>query len=136
MKQRNNKYRSNFEATFADLLESIDTSYTYEPDSFDYVVTHSYTPDFRITSNIYVETKGLLDASDRSKMIRVKKQHPKLVIVLCFMNPNLKLNKTSKTTYRTWADKHGFLWCEANAFSLRTALTKAHRLRMELEGED
>ena len=129
------KYKSNFEVNFADLLDSMNMSYVYEPDKFEYVVTHSYTPDFRITSNIYVETKGVLDASDRSKMIQIKKQHPKLVIVLCFMNPNLKLKKTSKTTYRQWCDKHGFIWCEANPFSLRTALAKAHKLRMELEEE-
>lgn len=123
------KFRSNFEAKFADLLTSNNNRVEYEPDSFDYVLTHSYTPDFRITSDIYVETKGLWDGEGRNKLLEVRKQHPHIIIILCFMNPNLKLNKSSKTTYRQWCDKHGFIWCSCDLFSFRNALVKAHRVR-------
>jgi hypothetical protein len=124
------KFRSNFEAKFADLLNTAGIGFSYEPTSYEYVLTHTYTPDFRIAPDIYVETKGLMDGRDRSKMLEVRKQNPHIVIILCFQNPDLKLSKSSKTSYRQWAEKHGFLWCNSDIFSLRNAFTKAHRMRI------
>ena len=129
------KFKSNFEINFADLLKSMNMSYVYEPDKFDYTVVHTYTPDFKITSDIYVETKGVWDGEGRNKLLTVRKQHPGLQIIMCFQNPNLKLSKTSKTTYRQWADKHGFIWCTADAFSIRNAINKAFSNRMYLTSD-
>lgn len=127
------KYRSNFEATFANVLKSNDMQVDYEPSSFDYVVTHTYTPDFRVAPDIYCEVKGLMDGKDRNKHLAVRKQNPHIVIIFCFQNPDLKLSKTSKTSYRQWAEKHGFLWCSCDLFSLRNALVKAHRMRSQMK---
>jgi hypothetical protein len=83
---------------------------TYEPDRISYTVEHHYTPDFKVKENVYIETKGLFRASDRAKHLHIKEQHPEIKIYFIFQNPNLKLNKVSKTTYAMWAEEHGYEW--------------------------
>jgi len=76
----------------------------------EYVVTHTYNPDFKLRENVYFETKGFWRASDRAKHLHIKKQHPDVTVYLIFQNPDLKLNRASKTTYGEWATKHGIKW--------------------------
>jgi hypothetical protein len=42
----------------------------------------------------------------------IKEQNPLIDIRFVFMNANMKLNKTSKTSYGFWCDQHGFKWAE------------------------
>jgi hypothetical protein len=39
-------------------------------------------------------------------------QNPDIDIRFLFVNANNKLNKSSKTTYGAWCDKHKILWAE------------------------
>lgn len=84
----------------------------YEPNRFKYTVVHQYTPDWLLPNGIYVESKGRFMASDRAKMLHMKKQHPEVDIRLLFQRAGRPLYTGSKTTYGAWASKHGFEWAE------------------------
>lgn len=71
----------------------------------------AYTPDFCIDKCKFLEIKGQFLAADRTKHLLIKEQYPDLDIRFVFDNPNRAINKGSKTTYASWADKHGFKWC-------------------------
>jgi hypothetical protein len=133
MQRKQNKFRSNYEVTTANIMTNSNISWAYEVDRIDYVLEKKYCPDFKISDGIYVETKGVWDGEDRAKVLAVKKQHPEVEIIMCFQNPNLKIQKNSKTRYRDWSDKHGFIWCEANEKSIKEAIQKAYRKRWEFE---
>ena len=100
------RYRSKLEQTFA----RIHPAMPYEDTRLNYDVTHTYTPDFKLSPNIFVEVKGLFDSADRSKHLYIKKQHPHISIIFVFQNPNLKLTPTSKKTYADWCVQYGFRW--------------------------
>jgi hypothetical protein len=111
------RYRSKSEERVAEHLNFLGVPYLYEPK--DGKVTYkiersaSYLPDFVLTkSGTILEVKGYLTSSDRSKYIRIKESNPNIDLRFVFDRASTKLNKTSKTTYAEWADKHGFLWCE------------------------
>ena len=102
--------RSKFEVRIADDLELHEV---YETVKFTYVKTHTYTPDFEIAPDVFIETKGYFKASDRTKMLDTVKQNPGITFVLYFMNAFTKIHKKSEMTYADWSDKHGFPWfCE------------------------
>jgi len=105
------KFRSKFEEQF-----NIDTCGTleYEQYNLKYIIpesTHKYIPDWHIPgTNIFIEQKGRFLSKDRTKQILVKQQNPGVRIILYFQNPNVKLSKSSKTTYSMWCDKNGIEW--------------------------
>jgi hypothetical protein len=105
-KKRPDKYKSNFEAQFAKKFPKLE----YEKDKIKYTVEHSYTPDWKIKENTYIETKGRWTAADRAKHLAIREQHPEVIVYMVFMNPNNKLNRASHTTYGKYCDKHGILW--------------------------
>ena len=104
-------FRSGLEEDVADLLVDLSIKYEYEPDSIDYVISHRYTPDFKLPNGVYLETKGYWDAADRRKMKEVVKQRPDLDIRMVFQDPYKRISKKSRTTYAKWCDKHSILWC-------------------------
>ena len=102
--------RSGLETQVADLLIQLSVPYEYESEKLDYVLEARYIPDFKV-GDIYLECKGYFKATDRRKMLAVKKCNPDLDIRLVFQAPHNKINKKSKTTYAKWAEKNGFKWC-------------------------
>ena len=76
------------------------------------VTNHRYLADFLLCNGIIIETKGIFDAQDRKKHLYIQEQYPILDIRFVFMNSNNRLSKSSKTTYATWAETHGFLWAD------------------------
>lgn len=100
-------YRNGFEAKCG---AAFGPAFAYEPIKLSYTTTHTYTPDFvdEATKTI-IETKGFFPQEDRSKMLAVKRANPDWRIEICFQRPDTKLNKASSTTYRQWAEKHGFV---------------------------
>ena len=66
----------------------------------------SYLIDFKV-GDTYLETKGKLDANQRSKFISLQKEYPDRDIRFVFMRNN-KIHKRSETRYTEWATKHGF----------------------------
>ncbi len=81
----------------------------YEALKLPYVDTRNYIPDWVDEQNkIIYEAKGRFTYTDRRKMLRVKEQYPDWTIVFIFQTPNARIAKNSKTTYKVWAEKHGF----------------------------
>ena len=102
--------RSNLETQVADLLTQLNIPYEYESEKLDYVLEARYIPDFKV-GDIYLECKGYFKATDRRKMLAVKRCNPDLDIRLVFQAPYNKISKRSKTTYAMWAERNGFPWC-------------------------
>ena len=106
-------YRSKAEKEFANVLADAKIKFEYEPNRIPYVVSKTYLPDFYLVDyGFYIEFKGYFKPSDRTKHMLIKEQNPLIDIRFVFMNANMKLNKTSKTSYGFWCDQHGFKWAE------------------------
>ena len=110
-------FRSKFEYDIAKYLEKNKISFKYEVCKLTYIVPEtkrSYLVDWLIgddPSFIY-ESKGRFTAADRKKMLLVKQCNPTKTIRMIFMNPSVRITKTSKVTYGDWCDKHGIEWCD------------------------
>lgn len=99
------KYKSKLESTFAKTFKL-----PYEQDKINYTIEHTYNPDWTVSENVFLETKGIFDFEDRRKTLAVKKQHPNITVALVFQNSKAKIYKGSKTTYAEWCDKHKVIW--------------------------
>jgi predicted nuclease of restriction endonuclease-like RecB superfamily len=108
------RYRSQFEANFARNLRERKITSLYEQDKIQYIPKpRTYTPDFYIKEgDFYVETKGRFFATDRTKHLLIKEQHPDIDIRFVFLNAKNRLDKRSRTTYAQWCEKNGFLYAE------------------------
>lgn len=108
------------EEKFSKKLSAQGLRWEYEPDKIVWVPkSRVYTPDFKVwlpdgddDDYFYIEYKGYFDPKARTKMARVKEQHPELDIRFVFLQANNKLNKRSKTRYWEWAEKKGFPWAD------------------------
>ena len=99
-------FRSKFEAKF----HLAHPELKYEQFKLKYEVpasTHTYTPDFKLATNVYAELKGRFTSADRKKMKLVVAQHPDIRFIIIFMNAHLPISKGSKTTYKMWCDQNG-----------------------------
>jgi hypothetical protein len=103
-----NGYRSGLEAEVAKQLEVQGVTFEYETKRIPYLSQSKYIPDFILPNGIIIEAKGRLTQEDRSKMRKVKEQHPDLDIRFIFTRSSARLSKTSKTTYAEWCHKYGF----------------------------
>lgn len=106
------KYKSRLEEKFAQLATEKGLPFEYEVESFGYVRPAKYWPDWRIRKNVFIETKGYLTSSDRSKLRAFKLQHPNIALFLLFGNSKNRIRRSSDTTYGEWATKHGFPWAD------------------------
>lgn len=112
-----NGWRSGLEEKNASFLDAHNVEYDYESEKIPYFIpqtSNKYTPDFPILTlgtgkKIYIETKGRFMTADRKKHLLIKQQKPELDIRFVFSSLNSRLSKTSKTTYKMWCEKHGFL---------------------------
>jgi predicted nuclease of restriction endonuclease-like RecB superfamily len=107
-------YRSGLEVKFQAACVARGWNLPYEQDKVKYTIPasgHTYTPDFTVTKNVYIETKGLWTGADRKKACLIREQHPE-VHILYVLYRNQPLSKKSKTTYLMWADKNGLDACE------------------------
>ena len=102
------KYKSKLEHTFNSRFKL-----PYETNKLAYVVTHKYTPDFKLAPNRYVETKGLFTGPDRTKHLHIKAQHPEVKVLFVFQDPDKKLSKKSQTSYADWCRAQGFKFLSA-----------------------
>jgi predicted nuclease of restriction endonuclease-like RecB superfamily len=112
-KHNPNIYKSGLENKFQEACKLKGWDLPYEANKIKYVIpasNHTYTPDFTVTSNVYIETKGLWAGSDRKKALFIKEQHPGITILYVFQR-NQKLSKKSTTTYLDWAYKNGLDAC-------------------------
>lgn len=126
-------YRSGYERKVANYLTNLGISFGYETaeipyrspkrgalclkcDSTDIGVRRTYIPDFalRINASVsslhflrYIEAKGRFTASDRSKMLDIKRTHPTLDLRILFESDNW-MTKAHLMRYSDWAERHGF----------------------------
>lgn len=101
--RRKSKYKSKFESKTATYLKRHKVKFTYEKSKIPYVLACYYCPDWTIetpTGVVLVETKGYFKASDKRKMLAVKKQRPDLDIRLVFYR--------LVPEYVRWCEKNGF----------------------------
>lgn len=110
MTQKRNSYRSKFEQRLAKHLEYL--GFKYEPFNIKYTIPetiHKYKPDF-VRGKLIYELKGRWTQKDRVKMKLLVEQHPEYEIVMVFQNPNIKINKGSKTSYADYCNKNNIKW--------------------------
>ena len=109
------RYRSRLEERIADQLDEAGVKFEYENRKVKYTVPArhaTYTPDFDL-KRFLVEAKGYFrSASDRQKLVLVKKDNPELDIRLVFQKASNPIYKGSPTTYAKWAEDHGFKWAD------------------------
>jgi hypothetical protein len=87
----------------------------YEPTTFQYIL--NYVPDYLLVTRsgkrIYIESKGRLTQTDRTKMRSVKINNPSIDIRFMFENAFKKLTSSPRSmTYAQWCDKHGYKFTE------------------------
>ena len=107
------EYKSGLEARFQKESKELGFDLPYESKKIKYIIPekqHSYTPDFEVTSNVFIETKGLWTSQERKKACLIKAQHPHITI-LYVLYRDQRLSKKSSTTYISWAQKQGLLIC-------------------------
>ena len=125
------KYRSLFEKDFAQDCSERGISFEYETEKIGWTPPKkTYTPDFifekRDGSLMYIETKGRLTVSDRTKLKCVMEQHPEIDLRIIFQNAKNKLTKASGSkTYKEWCKYYGIKWSEG---------TMPHEWKKELLG--
>lgn len=113
-KPQRHKFRSDYELQVAKRLAENGVKFEYEAYKLTYYPKpKTYTPDFYLPdSEIYVEAKGFFSPADRQKMLLVIRDNPFLDIRMLFLRASNKLNRSSKTTYGSWCDRHGILWAD------------------------
>lgn len=127
-KHNPNVYKSGLEEKFQIATKLLGWELPYEQDKIKYEIPasrHTYTPDFRVNENVFVETKGLWTAQDRKKALLVKEQHPHITI-LYVLYRNQRLTKSSGTTYLDWAKKKGLEACLFSDRAYWTEFIKTH----------
>ena len=105
-KKKTSKYRSGLEEKIADLLTELGVSFEYESIKVPYTIQHHYHPDFILPNYVHLETKGYWAASDRRKVLAVKRDNPDLDLRMVFQSPYNTISKKSKTTYAQWCERH------------------------------
>jgi hypothetical protein len=108
---------SKAEVVFAENMDKRKLVWMYEPEKLEWIPPkRMYTPDYKVRrrdgSYFFVEFKGYLRPSDKTKMAAIRKQYPDLDIRFVFMNAKKPSYKGAKTTYGDWATKNGYLWAE------------------------
>lgn len=112
------KTRSGFETKVVDLFNKHNVEFDYENKErrINYTVPakeHKYLCDFIVKckttgQEYFIETKGrFVELSERMKYLYIQEQNPDIKLIMCFMNPNLPINKGSKTTYKVWFESKG-----------------------------
>lgn len=109
------QYKSLLERDFAVTLTKANIVFEYEADKIPYVRPSSYTPDWKISKNTYLETKGEFSPSQRSNLLSFLEQHPEIEIIMIFAQANNTLNKKSKMTYGEWCKRHKIKFHNLNA---------------------
>ena len=112
MKPQRHRFRSDYELSVAKFLAENGVNFEYEKHKISYTPkVRSYTPDFYLPEqDIYIEAKGFFSPADRTKMLLVISQNPTYDIRMLFLRANNKLNRSSKTTYSKWCERHDILW--------------------------
>ena len=103
-------FASDLEFAMWKILKKRTKTFLYESDRLPFVLEKTYIPDFVVNksdgSKMYIEIKGYFRATDRTKLLGVKKLNPKLDIRMVFAKNN-KISSKSNSRYGDWCDRHG-----------------------------
>jgi len=125
-KYGNRTFKNNSEYECFKHIEAIlpkDLMVEYETETYSYITTHTYRPDYRVKyrksdgTHCIIEYKGngrAFDNTVRQKMIAVKAQYPDTQIYIVFhtdgkIGPKRKDGSFMKQS--DWATKNGFTFC-------------------------
>jgi len=115
-KNKNKRYRNNYEEDFGNDLAKRKIPFEYEGEKLTY--TKTYLVDFIIKTKsgkkLYIETKGAFRHGDTTKYRAVKRDNPGIDLRFIFFTN--KHGKSSvdrriphtKTTHGDWCDKNNF----------------------------
>ena len=95
-------FRSSWEANYARLLNYQGVIWEYEKDTFELSSGGSYTPDFKIGSNEYVEIKGWLTDVAKEKLQLFKNEYPHIKLQLIQRDEYRKLYKEYSKEIPLW----------------------------------
>lgn len=122
--KRKSGYRSGAEEKLAEYLTKLGVKFEYETLKLEYLKPirnglcdtcgkskvkqkHIYTPDFILSNGVIIEYKGRFTATDRSKLLAVKRSNPDRKVYLVFGSDN-KLQKNNEKRYSDWCTANGF----------------------------
>lgn len=100
-------FRSRMEANYARYLVFSGIQWEFEPTTFwfDGIKrgVRSYTPDFFLpVTNVYIELKGWMDKKSLTKLKRMKKYHPSVVVQLVDWKQYQAIQKTVGKIIKDW----------------------------------
>jgi hypothetical protein len=101
-------YRSGLEKAFA---EKVPKTFKYESESFPYVMTRKYLPDFVYEGKgkkYFIEAKGFFREGDTMKYKAIRDCLNDAELIFLLSDPNKKLRKGAKMTMGEWCNKEGF----------------------------
>jgi hypothetical protein len=111
IRNKGNKYRSGLEVKVANALTKLKANFDYETEKIPYTIQSFYNPDFVVYTKsgnkIYIEAKGEWDSADRRKHLALRQQRPGVDIRFIFTNPDQRISKGSKSTYRDICEGRG-----------------------------
>jgi len=101
------KYRSKLEERISKFLPGAE----YEPWKIDYIVPHTYTPDFVKDNKVY-EVKGFFRGQDTMKYVAIHKELAKQgkTFIFVLSHPNRPVRKGTKLSMSKWCDKNNIEW--------------------------
>lgn len=108
-------FKSLLERDFSKALKAQGIKYKYEAHKIPYVRPSTYTPDWEIKKDVFLETKGEFTAAQRNNLLAFLEQYPKIKIIMVFAQANNKLNRKSKMTYGEWCQRHNIEFFNLNA---------------------
>jgi hypothetical protein len=98
-------FRSNWEANYARILNEQKIPWQYEPETFDLSNGTSYTPDFKIGENKFVELKGWYDNDSKQKIELFLKEYPQYELDLIGETEYYSLRNLFKSKIPNWEGK-------------------------------
>ncbi len=111
-------FRSSWEANYARYLNLLKRAgeiieWSYEPQTFEFKGikrgSRFYTPDFLITerngTQVFHEVKGYMDSRSATKLKRMKKYHPLIVVELIDKHRYRAIAKKVRGLIPTWEGK-------------------------------
>lgn len=87
-------------------MNHINTSWEYEPTTFDLGEGYTYTPDFKLNDGSYIEIKGWLTEKGKMKLERFKSKYPDVKLILLDRNDYRKLVNEYKNIIPYWENVH------------------------------
>jgi len=88
VKELGHKVRSTFEEDMGKLLVKKKISYQYESHIFKVRMgdkIYHYTPDFQLSTTVFIETKGFLFYPNYEKMLNFIKQYPGVTLIVVYL---------------------------------------------------